>query len=152
MITYLKLTKKNAKDAWKEKIINQDVILLDLKIIIYVTNVNNVKKWLKLSLSSLPNSLFEINKKECKEYMERKNIKSECEFIWLKNDKLSYRCKECEKQCLKPVNGLIRNFSTVYQFCNDDLNRFVQLLRKGVYPYEYLDSWERFDKTSLPDK
>ena len=26
------------------------------------------------------------------------------------------------------------------------------LLRKGVYPYEYRDSWERFDKTSLPDK
>ena len=26
------------------------------------------------------------------------------------------------------------------------------LLRKGVYPDEYVDSWERFDETSLPDK
>ena len=26
------------------------------------------------------------------------------------------------------------------------------LLRKGVYPYEYLDSWEIFKETSLPDK
>ena len=26
------------------------------------------------------------------------------------------------------------------------------LLRKGVYPYEYMDSWKRFDETSLPDK
>ena len=26
------------------------------------------------------------------------------------------------------------------------------LLRKGVYPYEYMDSWGRFDETSLPDK
>ena len=26
------------------------------------------------------------------------------------------------------------------------------LLRKGVYPYEYMDSWERFDEISLPDK
>ena len=26
------------------------------------------------------------------------------------------------------------------------------LLRKIVYPYEYIDSWERFDETSLPDK
>ena len=25
------------------------------------------------------------------------------------------------------------------------------LLRKGVYPFEYMDSWKRFDKT-LPDK
>ena len=24
------------------------------------------------------------------------------------------------------------------------------LLRKGVYPYEYMDSWERFNETSLP--
>ena len=26
------------------------------------------------------------------------------------------------------------------------------MLRKGVYPYEYMDNWERFDETSLPDK
>ena len=32
------------------------------------------------------------------------------------------------------------------------LDKFVLLLRKGVYPYEYMDSWERFDETSLPDK
>ena len=26
------------------------------------------------------------------------------------------------------------------------------LLRKGIYPYEYIDSWKGFDETSLPDK
>ena len=26
------------------------------------------------------------------------------------------------------------------------------LLRKGVYPYEDMDSWERFDEASMPDK
>ena len=26
------------------------------------------------------------------------------------------------------------------------------LLRKGVYPYKYMDSWEKFNETSLPDK
>ena len=26
------------------------------------------------------------------------------------------------------------------------------MLRKGVYPYEYMDSWERFHETSLPSK
>ena len=26
------------------------------------------------------------------------------------------------------------------------------LLRKGVYPDEYIDSWEKFDKTTLPPK
>ena len=40
----------------------------------------------------------------------------------------------------------------MYQFCNGDLNKFVLLLRKGVYPYEYMDSWERFSETLLPPK
>ena len=35
---------------------------------------------------------------------------------------------------------------------NGDINKFVLLLRKGVYLYEYTDSWERFNLTSLPDK
>ena len=26
------------------------------------------------------------------------------------------------------------------------------LLRKGVHPYGYMNSWERFDERSLPDK
>ena len=45
----------------------------------------------------------------------------------------------------------MKNFQT-YQFCNGDLNKFVLMLRKGVYPYEYMDSWEKFDETFLPPK
>ena len=26
------------------------------------------------------------------------------------------------------------------------------MLRKGVYPYEYMDSWEKFNETSIPPK
>ena len=53
---------------------------------------------------------------------------------------------------MKPANGLMQTFSSVYHFCNDNLNKFVLLLRKGVYPYEYMDSWDKFDETLLPDK
>ena len=45
---------------------------------------------------------------------------------------------------------LIKKFATTYQFCNKDLNKFMLLLRKGVYPYEYMDSLKRF--TELPSK
>ena len=31
-------------------------------------------------------------------------------------------------------------------------NLVVLLIKKGVYPYEYMDIWERFDETSLPNK
>ena len=53
---------------------------------------------------------------------------------------------------VETVTELIKKFPSIYQFCNGDINKFVSLLRKGVYPYEYMDSWERFDETSLPDK
>ena len=36
--------------------------------------------------------------------------------------------------------------------CNGDINKFVLLLRKSAFSYEYMDSWERFNETSLPDK
>ena len=60
--------------------------------------------------------------------------------------------KNVKKRSLKPINELIKKFPNVYQFCNEDINKFVLLLRKGVYPYEYMDSWEKFNETSLPDK
>ena len=44
------------------------------------------------------------------------------------------------------------NFPGIYQFCNDDLNKFFLLLRKDVYFYEYMDSWEKFNETALPPK
>ena len=84
--------------------------------------------------------------------MKRNGIKAECNFIGLKNNRLHYRCKECKKICYKSTNGLIKKFPRTYQFCNGDHNKFVLLSRKGVYPYEYMDTWERFDETSLPDK
>ena len=40
----------------------------------------------------------------------------------------------------------------IYEFCNGDINKFILLLRKGVYPYEYMDNWGRFDETPLLDK
>ena len=41
---------------------------------------------------------------------------------------------------------LINKFFNTCKLCNKDLNKFSLLLRKGVYPYEYMDSWERFDE------
>ena len=84
--------------------------------------------------------------------MERKNIKSECEFIGFKNNRLNYQCKECNRLSTNSINKLIEKFPSVYQFCTGDLNKFVSLLRKGVYPYEYMDSWEKSDEISFSNK
>ena len=36
-----------------------------------------------------------------------------------------------------------------YKFSNHDINKFILLLQKGVYPYEYMDDWENFNEISL---
>ena len=58
------------------------------------------------------------------------------------------------KKCLdkKTIKNLIKKFPNTYRFCNGDIKKFVMLLRKGVYLYEYMDSWEKFNETSLPSK
>ena len=55
------------------------------------------------------------------------------------------------QKCSKLINEAIKNFLNMNQLRNGDLNKFVLLLRKGAYPYKYMDSWERFNET-LPDK
>ena len=46
----------------------------------------------------------------------------------------------------------LKTFENSYSFCNNDINKFVLLLRKGVYPYEYMDSSKRLSEISLPNK
>ena len=104
------------------------------------------------SLSNLVDKLSGVYDKECKNTMERKKIWLNCKFIGFKNGRLNYRCKECKKSYTKLANESIKNFPTLYKFCNGDINKFFLLLRKGIYPYEYIDSWKRFDENTVPPK
>ena len=62
------------------------------------------------------------------------------------------------------LNAAIQNYGTkfeeelkeqcfnTYKFSNNDNNKFISLLRKGVYRYEYIDDQEKLNKTSFPEK
>ena len=81
------------------------------------------------------------------------DCKSCLDYMSIKDNQLISRCFECKKNYKKEFNKeLLKRFANIYEFCNEDINKFTLLLRKGVYPYEYMDSWERFDETSLLDK
>ena len=71
---------------------------------------------------------------ECKSCVEKIKINSECYFVGLQSNRLICKCKESKEEWKRPVNELIKNFPSIYQFCNDDLNKFVFSLRKGIYP------------------
>ena len=66
------------------------------------------------------------------------------------DDQIIFRCR---KNYQKNFNkDSINRYANTYEFCNKDINRSFLLLKKRIYPYEYIDSWERFYETSLPDK
>ena len=100
------------------------------------------------SLSKLVGNLSEgLHKNRCLD------CKFCLDYMKAKDEKLIFRCFSCKKNYEKDFNKeLIKRFANTYNFCNRDLNKFILLLRKGVYHYEYMDNWERFDETSLPDK
>ena len=35
---------------------------------------------------------------------------------------------------------------------NGDIDKLTLLFRKGVYPYEYMGDWDKFNEEKLPDK
>ena len=105
-------------------------------------------RFMSASLSKLVDNLSEgLHNNRCV------NCKSYLDYMKTKDKKLIFRCFSCKINYEKDFNKeLIERFANIYEFCNGDLIKFILLLRKGVYPYEYMDNWERFDETSLPDK
>ena len=48
------------------------------------------------------------------------------------------------------VNNLARGGGEFFGFENYSNHQRELLIRKGIYPYEYMDCWDRFEETRLP--
>ena len=102
---------------------------------------------MSLLLLSLVDNLSVINNKELE--LENKFIDSLRSVIASLSSILD-NLSEINKKI--SLIELSEKFPNTYQFCNRDLNKFSLLLRKSVYPYEYVDSWEKFNKKTSPPK
>ena len=66
---------------------------------------------------------------------------------------IKYKCLCCNKDYSNKLDKeLKKKFKNTFKFFNNDINNPILLLRKGFYPYEYMDDWEKFIETALPEK
>ena len=87
------------------------------------------------SLSNLINNLAKgIHKIECKD--------CDCflEYESIKDNLIKYKCLSCNKNYSNKLDEELKiRFKNTFKFSNNDINKFILLLRKGVYCYEYMD-------------
>ena len=111
------------------------------------------------SFSDLVNNLSEgVHKIKCKCGHNDQKCKicgikykyCECclEYVNVIDDLIEYKCLCCNKSYEKKFNeNLNKQFSNICKFFNHNINKFILLLRKRIYPYEYMDDWEKFSET-----
>ena len=94
------------------------------------------------SSSNLVDNLIEgIHKIKCKYYG--------CFFEYkrVKGDLIIHKCLSYNKFYSKTLNEKIKKkFKNTFKFSKNDINKFISLLRKDVYPYGYMDDWENVMK------
>ena len=116
------------------------------------------------SYSNLVNNLSEgIHRIKCKIGHDNKTFTTwrleykycNCflEYTNFKDDSIEYKCLRCNKSHQQNFDENFKErFFNTYKFSNHDNNKFILFLQKGVYPYKYMDDWEKFNETSLPGK
>ena len=105
-------------------------------------------KFMASSLDSLMNNLVGVSGMLCNECGES------FEITHIDEDYVAHgKCKNCYSEYSKrqlSVNSIFDNLDNLRVGHNEE--QFRLLLRKGVYPYEYMTSWDKFKETKLPPK
>ena len=102
-------------------------------------------------LSNLVGNLAEGIK--CKVKIKCKDCDCFLKYESVKDNLIKYKCLSCNNDCSTKIDEeLKKKFKNTFKFSNNDINKFILLLRKGVYPYKHMDDWEKFNETTLPEK
>ena len=105
-------------------------------------------KFITSSLWNLFDNLAEgMHKIKCKYY--------DCflEYESVKDNLIKYQCLSCNKSFASKLHEKLKNwFKNTFKFSDNNTDNFVLLLRKGVYPYQYMDDWEKFNERILSEK
>ena len=100
--------------------------------------------------SSLSNFVDNVTKrihkiicKDCHCFLEYESFK--CNLM-------KYKCLSCNKDYSNKLDEkLKKRLKWTYKFSDNDINKCIFLLRKVHYFSEYMDEWENFAETKLPE-
>ena len=117
-----------------DKVGNGDIITISYKI-----RFIDSAGFIASPLSNFVDNFAErIRKTQCKD----------CEKL-IKDNLIKSKCISCDKYYSNKIEEEFKmRFKNTFKFSNNDTNKFIFFLRKGIYPYEYMDDMETFHKTS----
>ena len=126
------------------------------KNISYILQLIDSARFMASSLSNHVNNVSEgIHRIKCKYVHDDKKCETcgikyeycDCflEYINFKDNLIEYKCLCCNKSYQHKFDKKLKIF-------NHNDNKFILFLWKDVYPYEFLDDWEKFNETPLPEK
>ena len=125
----------NSKNT-KKKLLNYNVRFIDSA------------RHMNESLSTLVYNLSGLNKCKC-EKPSFDNIKITYRVI--NNKHLAHaRCKGSLWREDHKLSVLTANFPNTFKLCCGNVRKFLLLLRKGVYSYEYMENMLKFNEKELP--
>ena len=122
---------------------NENVVFISHKIK-FIDSARFVASSLSHLVDNLAEGIHKVKCKDCDCFLEYESVK---------DNLVKYNCLFCNKDYSNKFDEkLKKRFKKTFKFSHNDINRFILLLRKVVYPYEYMDDWEKFIETTLPEK
>ena len=94
-------------------------------------------------VDNLAEGIHKIKFKDCDCFLQYESVKGNL---------IKYKCLSCNKDYSNKLDEKFKKrFKNTIKLFDNDINKFILFLRKGVYPYEYMDDLEKFNKTTLPE-
>ena len=136
------------EDKEKYKIFSIPIMRKEIndKVISYNLRFIDSNNFMMVSLENHVNNLSELY--DC-DYTDKKTQQIKIQH----DDKIiNTRCRTCTKRSKQSIESLKNEFPSTFCLVNRNIGKFILLLKKGVYPYEYMNDWKIFEETELPSQ